>query len=46
MRLERTEVASEADKVRRVQWDCMKKLQIVYNGCKSIHSQVTAIYSR
>jgi len=39
-------VANEAEnamKSGRVQWDCMKKLQIVYLGCKPVHSQVNAI---
>ena len=39
-------VSNEAEATMKrgsVQWDCIKKLQIVYHGCKSVHSQVSAI---
>ena len=39
-------VSNEAETAMKrgsVQWDCIKKLQIVYRGCKPIHSQVSAI---
>ena len=42
-------VSSEAETATKwgsVQWDCIKKLQIVYHVCKLVHYQVSAIVDK